>query len=707
MAENGVELARAFVTIIPSFEGAQGKITEQLLPSTGLERAANKTGAKVAAAFGSKFKKALAPLLTGGAIIGAFKGLYSIGDEFDGMMDTIRIGTGATGDALEAMGKTARNIAKTVPTSFESAGQSVADWSTRMGLSGKALEKVAAQSERLKQMGMESDINGLSAAFRAFGIEGESVAGGMDSLFQVSQATGVSIDTLAKGVQNTAPALKTLGYSFEDSISLFGQLDKAGLNSEQIMKSMSKSLVTLAKDGEAPKDAFKRVTREMADFIAKGDEAGALDLAGKVFGTKGAPQFIQALKDGRLNVDGLASSLGATSDTILDVGSKTDDFGEKWQMFKNKAKDALEPFSAAAFDGLGKAFDFIMPYLDSFGAWASEHTGVLTVLAGVISGVLTLAFLGWAGSIVAVNLAFLASPITWIVGAIAAIGVAVYKLWTDWNTVWGAISDTASTIWESITTTISDAWNSITTAVSDALTAVGDYISEKWNSVTSWTSESWNSIMSAISGAWNEIRGIVSSGTSSVGSFIQNGWDAASSFTTSGWDSIKSAVSSGIDGMMGFISSIPRKISGFFSNAGTWLYKAGKDVIQGFVNGITSAFSWVKKKLSNLTSMLPSWKGPAPLDKVILKPAGKLVIGGFVDGLESEYGRARQSLGKFTDSIQYNAAASYDSGSRQLKPSSSGALFGTVNIYNPVSEPSSTSLSKELAKVSAGVGSLV
>lgn len=104
---------------------------------------------------------------------------------------------------------------------------------------------------------------------------------------------------------------------------LVGSLDKAGLNSSAVMASMSKSLVTLAKDGEAPKDAFKRVTGELQGFIASGDEAGAINLAAKVFGTKGASQFVGALKSGSINLDDLSKAAGQTSDSILGTAADT------------------------------------------------------------------------------------------------------------------------------------------------------------------------------------------------------------------------------------------------------------------------------------------------------------------------------------------------------------------------------------------------
>ena len=55
-------------------------------------------------------------------------------------------------------------------------------------------------------------------------------------------------------------------------------------------------------------------------------------------------------------------------------------------------------------------------------------------------------------------------------------------------------------------------------------------------------------------------------------------------------------------------------------------------------------FGEVKGTLSDLTSKLTDWKGPAHRDRVLLVGAGQLVIDGFITGLESRYDAVRDSL---------------------------------------------------------------
>ena len=383
-----VELATAYVTLIPSMQGAQGKIAEALMPAGAEgEKAGKNAGGMFSAGFGGVLGAAAIGVAAAGAAVGgAAVGLYKVGAVFDDVTDTIRVGTGASGDALDGLVAIAEQVGASVPTSFEKAGSTVSDLNTRLGLSGDTLNTVAQQYIQAGNiLGTDVDITATSAAFSAFGIEGGKVEGAMDSLFKVAQATGVGMNELAATVQKNAVPMQNLGFSFEDTAALAGSLDKAGLNTSQTMGAMGKSLITLAKAGEEPEAAFKRTTGEIGDFIKKGDTAGALNLAGKVFGTKGATAFVGALQSGKIKLDDLTASAGLSSDTILGLGKETADAAESWQLIKNKALLALKPMGEAVFNlagtvmgGLADRMDGIT---DKFSLFGIGVAGVVSILA--------------------------------------------------------------------------------------------------------------------------------------------------------------------------------------------------------------------------------------------------------------------------------------------------------------------------------------
>ena len=360
-----------WLPVLPSMKG----FGPALIKGAGSD--ADKAGKSVGAKFGQAVVIGAAGVTAAVGTVGAV--LYKVGEVFDEVTDTIRTGTGAQGKALDDLVGSAKNVGSTVPAEFEKIGPALADVNTRMGLTGTTLEKVSSQYlEAGRILGEDVDVQKTSAAFNAFQIKGEDVSGAMDHLFQVSQATGVGMNELAATASRAAPAMQLLGFSFEETTAMAGSFDKAGLNSGAIMASMSKGLVTLAKAGEKPAEAFKRVQGEIAGFVKKGDTAAALNLASKVFGTKGATQFIGAIKSGALNLGDMSKAAGQTGDTILGVGQETGDFAEQWLMFKNKVLVWLEPMATKVFGALGFAMGEVTAGVTAFGAAWEANDGDIT-----------------------------------------------------------------------------------------------------------------------------------------------------------------------------------------------------------------------------------------------------------------------------------------------------------------------------------------
>ena len=579
MAGQGVELATAWVRLVPSMEGATDSITKALAPGT---EAAAAEGEKAGHAWSAKAKVAMAAgaALAVAGTVAAFKGLYDIGSTFDDVTDTIRADTGLQGEALQGLVDVAKNVGSTVPAEFDAVGTTVADLNTRLGLTGDTLETVASQYlEAGRILGSDVDIASTSAAFSAFKIEGDAVVGAMDDLFRVSQATGVGMNELAAGVQAQAPALQAMGFGFQDSISLLGSLDKAGMNSTAVMASMTKGIVTLAKDGEQPADAFKRVTGELQGFIDSGDKAAALDLASTVFGTKGAAQMVAALESGVIGMNDLMGATGATGDTILGVGEETMDFAEKWQVTLNTAMTAIEPLATSVFTAIGDGLTAAMPTLEALGAWVSENTWSIGVLAGVIGVGLMAAFAALVAPVVASTVALLANPITWIVIAVMGLIAAIVALVMNWDAAVAWITD----IWGGFIGWITGVidgfviwWNELWTAVGQTITGIwGGFIgtiTDLWNGFTGWLKEMGDGIATWWSGLWE-----------GIGDTIQN---VADTFGTV-FEKIRGVIVGAFDGIVVLI-------------------KTPINAIIGLVNTIIDALNTIS---IDIPDWVPTWGG--------------------------------------------------------------------------------------------------
>lgn len=204
------------------------------------------------------------------------------------------------------------------------------------------------------------------------------------------------------------------------------------------------------------------------------------------------------------------------------------------------------------------------------------------------------------------------------------------------------------TVFGVITEVISSAMTTIQGVIDVVLGVIsGDWL-RVWDGIKGIVSGVWGAITGLISGAVDIIKSVISGALGVIKTLWSSAWTALSTIVSGMWSTITGAVSSGVENAVSFVRGLPGKIKDIFSGAGSWLLDAGRKIISGFIDGITSMFGKVKEKLGQLTSWLPDWKGPAERDEVILKPAGQLVIGGFREGLESQYGAVKKSLAGFT-----------------------------------------------------------
>lgn len=365
---DSVEIAKAYVQIVPSMEGAQGAISQGL---TGLPAEAGKVGQGMGSEMLGGLEGMLGKFVLPAAIVAAVaevgKLMFDLGETFDGAYDAIRTGTGATGAELDSLEQSFLNVKSTVPAATQDIADALAELNTRTGATGETLEQLTTQFMELDEIGYSMDIDKATGMFNAWGISADEMGGKLDELFIVSQSTGVGMDDLAGALSRNASSMKELGFSFEESAALAGQFDKAGLDASGMMSKLSKSMTTLAKDGKEPAEAFRESMDAMQGLIDQGDRAAAVDMASELFGTRGAPEFIQALETGALDVDGLVSSMEGANGAISENAEGTRSWGESLEILKNKIEVALEPLASGIFEGLSFVLDQIVQGVDAAG----------------------------------------------------------------------------------------------------------------------------------------------------------------------------------------------------------------------------------------------------------------------------------------------------------------------------------------------------
>ena len=495
------------------------------------------------------------------AAVKAGKAMLDLGAEFDAATDAIRIGTGATGEALDGLLKDFDNVFANVPTTMDNASKAIADYNTRLGLTGPVLQDISKQAIQVSDMlgdDLNSVIESSSQAFQQWSIDADDMSGAMDYIFKVSQSTGMGFTTIMDSMQKFGPQLQEMGYSFETASALMGQLEKAGVNTEEVLGAMKKSVGVLAKEGidaSVGLEAF-------IDHIKNAEtSAEAAAIANELFGTKAGSTMAAAIRNGTVDVKELTDSLMQSSETISGAADDTYDFAEKLQLFKQKAQVALKPAANTIFDSLNKlmpiaeqlmekltpiieeaaesAASFIegaagdiaewvgslVPKIIDAITWIGNNTDLIKGIAiaiGVVS-----AALGVLNTVLAIQSAIMAAnPVTWIVlGIIAAIAalIAIIVLCVKY---WDEIKAAAMSAVEWIV----NAWGTVSTWLNDnVIQPIANFFSNLWTGITDGVSNMVNGIKEFFVNGFTALVNIVKSPVNAIIGIINGAIDGINS----------------------------------------------------------------------------------------------------------------------------------------------------------------------------------
>lgn len=397
MAGKGKEL-QAVVNLAGSIDPSLGKAIESAQKKiSGLNVKALAVGAAVGGI----------AVAIGKAVVEAGKYLKDLGSQFDEAADAIRIGTGATGDALDGLLDDFDEVYKSVPTTMEDASKAIADYNTRLGLTGPQLQEISKQALQVSDM-LGDDLGGVieesSQAFQQWNIDADDMSGAMDYIFKVSQSTGMGFTDLMSNMQKFGPQLQEMGYSFETASALMGQLDKAGVNTEEVLSAMKRSVGALAKEGISASDGLAMYYEQIKNA---GTAAEAASIASEIFGTRAGSTMAAAIRDGALAVGDLTENLMENGETIAGAAEDTYDFAERLQIMKQGLEVALKPMANTVFDGLNKfmpvlqklmeqiapvisdAVEAAAPFVEEFLMGAADALeGVLPLISQLAAGLL-------------------------------------------------------------------------------------------------------------------------------------------------------------------------------------------------------------------------------------------------------------------------------------------------------------------------------
>ncbi|MBA9003730.1 phage tail protein [Thermomonospora cellulosilytica] len=241
-------------------------------------------------------------------------------------------------------------------------------------------------------------------------------------------------------------------------------------------------------------------------------------------------------------------------------------------------------------------------------------------------------------------------------GAISII-TGVIKVFTailtgDWGKAWEGIKQILSGAWQIIKAVVSQAINIIKGTISIGLDVIKAVFTRVWNSIKSLVSTVWNGIKSLISGAIGAVKNTITRHINTIKSGWSQGWNAIKSAAANAMNSLRNAISNGVSRVVSIVRGIPGKIRSALGNLGSLLVAAGRSVIQGLIDGISTMLGKLKGMLNKVTGLIPDWKGPMSKDKRLLYKTGQAIMGGLISGMTGTVDKIKSTAGQITEQIR-------------------------------------------------------
>lgn len=412
----------------------------------------------------------------------------------DEAYDNIAAGTGATGKALSELQNVFDEVFGSMPVDADQASAAVADLNTRLGFTGDKLttaSKSFIEFAKVNKTDVASSVQLVTRAMGDASIDANDYQMVMDALTAASQQSGIAIDVLTSNLAKYGAPMRALGYTTQESIAIFAQWEKAGVNTEMAFSGMKKAISNWAKEGKDSRAEFKKTLEEIA---ACPDIASATTKAIEVFGAKAGPDLADAIQGGRFSIEEMAKSVensgGIVSRTYNEMASPAD----KAKVSMNNMTlagaalgEAIQITLAPILDGLSSALKGLTKWLKGLDGNTKQIVVVVGILvaalgpllvvigtvAGAISKIMTLyssfaiISAGAEGAVAGLGAALggLLLPITAVIAAIAAIVAAFVQLWNKNEEFKKAVTKA----WNGIKEVIQEVWTKVLSPVFESI----------------------------------------------------------------------------------------------------------------------------------------------------------------------------------------------------------------------------------------------
>ena len=354
--------------------------------------------------------------------------------ELDEGYDTIITKTGATGEALQGLNDVADEVFSDMAVEMSDVGIAIGEVNTRFASTGdelRDLSELFIQFSEINGTDLNSSIDTVDKIMTQYNIDISQTGNVLGILTKRSQETGIATDQLMNLVSDNSATFKELGFSVTDSINLLSQFETNGVDASTAIAGLRKSVINMAAEGLSADEALKSIIESIKNAKT---ETEAINIASETFGTKGAVEMTNSIREGRFSLDELSDSLNKYSDTVTSTYEETLDPWDQMTASTNKLK-------VAGSDLAGEMFEVLAPMIDSLSLAIEDLTEWFSGLdEGEKQNIVTIGLIVAAIGPLLMVFGSMATGIGNIITIVSKIPTLLSTVGTGAKALWGILS---------------------------------------------------------------------------------------------------------------------------------------------------------------------------------------------------------------------------------------------------------------------------
>lgn len=611
--------------------------------------------------------------------------------EVDKGLDTVTQATGATGGELKKLQNSFKDVYGNFPEDAETVGGVLGEVNTRLGFTGKELESATESFLKFSHITGSDGVQAVQLITRAMGdagIEADEYQSVLDMVAKAAQASGISVDTLADSITKYGAPMRAMGFEMKESIALFSQWEKSGVNTEIAFSGLKKAISNWGKAGKDPREEFKKT---LAEIERTPDIASATSLAIEAFGAKAGPDLADAIKGGRFSYQEFLKTIEDSQGTVNQTFKDSESGSERFKVAMNKLKlvgadvwasieSAFAPVMEELIKKLSIAVDWfsslsdgskrsivifggiaaaIGPVVFGLGAFISTIGNAVTVLAPLLASITKagglISFLSTKVPILGTVFTALTGPIGIVLGVLAGLAVAFTiaykKSETFRNFVNGAIESVKQTF-SNFIQFIQPFIDSVKNIFKQAISAIVDFAKDIWSQINGFFNENGISIVQSLQNICNFIKAIfefilnfvIKPIMFAIWQVMQFIWPAVKALIVSTWENIKGVIQGALNIILGFIK--------FFSSLFTGNWRGVWDGIVMILKG-TVQLIWNLIQLWFVGKILGVVRYFGGLLKGLISGIWGVIKGIFTKSLSAIWNATKSIFGFLYNSVKY------------------------------------------------------